>query len=343
MDIQTIRSSMHNFEEAVFLGMEFDAAGIPVLLAGIARERKRVQLYFYAAGKDAAQTQELCRKIEKKRQRGTLTKREELLGQIEGQGLEFDLLDMLRGIWVAGKEYGFQSGSGSGLEEYNLEGRTLVYQFLCQQVPFGFLEQTDLSNMQYVVFELEGEYDELPFSEQELEQMELLTSPRHCHISVKHKMKAPMGAQTGRGRTFFCERLQQEVTYYINHISLVDTLADYEKKQEKWKTERNVQDDQELFYQCIKDICPPGMRNILVEYECDDAFLEFYTREQLKEKVKINTGPAVAFFLAGKSQKEEGMHGKRMKVCVVQYPVEPDIQEVELELLGAVVQESMGC
>ena len=251
------------------------------------------------------------------------------------------MLDMLRGIWAAGKEYRFRSGSGSGLEEYNLEGRTLVYQFLCQQVPFGFLEQTDLSNMQYAVLELEEEYGELPFSRQDLEHMELLTSPRHCHIPVKHKMKAPIGAQTGKGRTFFCEWLQQEVTYYINHISLVDTLADYEKKHEKWETEGNVQEEHELFYQCIKDICPPGMRNILVEYECDDAFLEFYTREQLKEKVVSNTGPAVTFFLAGKPQKEEGMHGRRMKACVVQYPVEADIQEIELELLGAVVQEPM--
>lgn len=339
MDIQTIRSSMHKFEEAMFLGMELEAVGIPVLLAGIMRERKRVQLYFYAAGMDSVYSQERCTDVEKKRQRGTLTKREELLWQLEGQAQEFDLLDMLRGIRVAGKEYEFRSGSGSGLAEYNLEGRTLVYQFLCEDVPFGFLEQTDLSNMQYAVVDLEGEYGEIPFSRQELGQLELLTSPRHFHIPVKHGIKAPIGAQEGMGRTFYCEGLQREVTYYINNIYLVDTLADYEKKYEGQKAAGAVGEDSELFYGCIKEICPPGMRNIIVEYECDDAFLEFYTKNQLKEKVKM-TGSPVTFFLAGSPREEEGMHGKRMKVCVIQYPVEPDIQEIELELLGAIVQES---
>ncbi len=76
MDIKSIRSSMHKFEEAVFLGMEFDVGGIPVLLAGAAKEGKRVQLYFYAAGKDTAKAQEQNMEIEKQRQKGVLTKRE---------------------------------------------------------------------------------------------------------------------------------------------------------------------------------------------------------------------------------------------------------------------------
>lgn len=342
MDIQAIRSSMHDFEEAIFLGIEFDAGGIPVLLAGITREAKRVNLYFYAAGKDTAQAQEWNMEIEKKRQKGTLTKREELLWQLEGKGLEFDLLEMLRGIQVAGKEYGFRSGNGSGLEEYNLEGRMLLYQFLYHQVPFGFLEQVDLSNIQYAAVDLEGEYGELPFSRQDFGHVELLTASRNFHIPVKQEIKVPIGAQSGQSRTFFCEALNQEVAYYVNNITLVDKLADYEKKHKEWEEEGEVQEEQELFHNCIKEICPPGMRNIMVEYECDGGFLEFYAKEQLEETVKINTGPAVAFFLAGRPQKEEGMHGKRMKVCMIQYPVEADIQEIELELLGAVVQEPEG-
>ncbi len=339
MDIKSIRSSMHKFEEAVFLGMEFDVGGIPVLLAGAAKEGKRVQLYFYAAGKDTAKAQEQNMEIEKQRQKGVLTKREELLWQLEGQGLDFDLMGMIRGIKIAGIDYRFQSGNGSGLEEYNLEGRTLVYQFLCHQVPFGFLEQADLSNIQYAVFCLEGEYGELPFTKEDFGQAALLTGPRHFNIPVKHQITAPIGAQADRGYTFYCEGLKREVTYYINDISLVDTLADYEKKQQGW--EGNVQEDQELFHNCIKEICPPGMRNLMIEYECDDTFLEIYAKEQLEEKVKINTEPAVAFFLAGRAKKEMGMHGKRMKVCIIQYPVEPDIQEIELEVLGAIVQESL--
>lgn len=114
MDIKSIRSSMHKFEEAVFLGMEFDVGGIPVLLAGAAKEGKRVQLYFYAAGKDTAKAQEQNMEIEKQRQKGVLTKREELLWQLEGQGLDFDLMGMLRGIKIAGIDIGSSPGTAVG-------------------------------------------------------------------------------------------------------------------------------------------------------------------------------------------------------------------------------------
>ena len=43
MNIQMIRSCMHNFEEVIFLGKEVDAAGTLVLAAAAAREEKCVQ------------------------------------------------------------------------------------------------------------------------------------------------------------------------------------------------------------------------------------------------------------------------------------------------------------
>ena len=338
MNIQMIRSCMHNFEEVIFLGKEVDAAGTLVLAAAAAREEKCVQIYLFGVGEDARVFQERLVKMEKKRRRGTLAKREELLAELEENGT--CLLNLIRGVRVAGKDYEIRSGSGSGLEEYNLEGRMLLYQFLYRNVSFGFLEEQDFSMMQYAVLELEGEYEKLPFSREALDTLELLPQPRHYHISVKQKIKAPIGEQTGRMRKFFCAELQKEIPYCINCISLVDTFSSYEEKYRKGKEEGHFsQEDYEMFCSHLREICPPGMRNLMVEYECEEASLEFYAKEQLKEKVKISTGAAVSFFLAGRTEKKEGMHGMGMKSCMIQYPMRPDTQEVEMELLRAFVQE----
>lgn len=105
MNIQMIRSCMHNFEEAIFLGKEMEVAGTLILVAAITREEKTVQIYLFAEGEDTRALQEMRAKTAKKRQRGTLTKREELLAELGERGI--CLLDLVRGIRVAGKEYGF--------------------------------------------------------------------------------------------------------------------------------------------------------------------------------------------------------------------------------------------
>lgn len=341
MNIQMIRSCIHNFEEIIYLGKEIEVMGTQILAAAVAREEKNVQVYLFAEGEDTSALQEKCIKIEKKRRKGTLTKREEMLAELDERGV--CLLDLVRGIRVAGKEYELRSGSGSGLEEYNLEGRMLLYQFLYHNVSFGFLEEQDFSMMQYAVLELEGEYEKLPFSREDLETLEFLPQLRHYHIPVKQKIKAPIGEQTGRMRKFFCEELQREITYCINCISLVDTFSSYEAKYREMKDEGHFSEEEhEMFCNHLREICPPGMQNLMVEYECEEATLEFYAKEQLKEKVKINTGAAVTFFLAGRTEKKKGMHGKQMKSCMIQYPVRPDIQEIQLELLRAFVQEREG-
>ena len=58
MNIQMIRSCMHNFEEVIFLGKEVDAAGTLVLAAAAAREEKCVQIYLFGVGEDARVFQE---------------------------------------------------------------------------------------------------------------------------------------------------------------------------------------------------------------------------------------------------------------------------------------------
>lgn len=344
MTIGDIRSCMHNFEEAVYLGTELEIAGERTLLAGIFREEDRLMVCLFAEDEDVTELQEERVKMEKKRRRGTLTRREEKLTELKEGG--DSLLQIIRGIRVHGAEYEFRSGSGGRMEEYNLEGRGLVYQLVHHGVSFGFLEERPLSMVQYLIMELEGEYDRIPFEEEDLKALEFMTVPRHYHVPVKQKIKASVGAQSGKMRKFYCEKLQKEIPYYINYIELADTFSEMQERYDTMREEQPSgeqgfsQRDYELLMNYLKEICPPGMRNLQIEYECEEASLEFYTKKQLQEKVKINPGTgATAFFLAGKSTRKEGMHGKRMKVCFIQHPVEADIAEIELELLSAFVQE----
>lgn len=338
MNIQEIRSCMHHFEETIFLGKEMEASGVMVLVAGICREEKKLQMYLFSEGEDSRELQRKRREVEGKRQRGTLTKRQELLAELEEN--QVGLLDGIRGIVVDGKPYEFCSAWGSGMEECSLEGRVLVYQFLSNQVPFGFLEEQDFSRMQYAVMELEGEFEEIPFSRQELESLEFLLSPRYHHIPVKQKMKLPLGVQSGRMRKFLCGTLNREICYCINSIALVDTLEEYQKAYDKRGTQRKLpKEEEEMLFNHLRKICPPRMRNLQITYECEEAGLEFYTKGQLQEKVQVQEGSATAFFLAGRAEEKVGIHGQRLKVCLVPYPVKADTQEVELELLRAMVKE----
>ncbi|MCI9174172.1 MAG: hypothetical protein HFH49_04375 [Lachnospiraceae bacterium] len=393
MTIQDIRFSMHSFDQAVYVGKALEAAGERLLLAGVFRKENSVTLCLFAEDEDVTQLQKERVKMEKKRQRGTLTLRDEKMLNLKEDGN--NLMEFIRGIRVNGKEYEFRSGSGGRMEEYNLEGRCLVYHLLEHGVSFGFLEERPLSMVQCMAMELEGEYDRIPFSEQDLEDLAFLTAPRHYHVPVNQKIKVKIGAQNGKMRKFtdthgerqtaqdgkmrkltdahgerqaaengkmlkftdaqerraaedakgeHCGKQRREIPYYINEIELADTFSEFKERYDKMLAEQDSEEtgfsreDYEMFMEHLREICPPGMRNLQIAYECEEASLEFCTKQQLQEKVKSRNG-ATAFFLAGKSGKKKGMHGIDMKICLIQYPVEADISEIELELLSAYVQE----
>lgn len=347
MNIQAIRSCMPAFEETLLPGLELEAAGIPVLAAGVCRRGKNLMFYLFSEGEDPDEHMEKRMKLERKRRKGTLTKREELLANVELQ--EAGVMEVIRGIRVAGREYHFQSGSSGVLAEYNLEGRMLLYYLLSQNMSFGFLETRKLSGIQCTAMELEGEYETIPFSQQEFACLEFLEEKRYYHVPVKRKMKLHVGKQSGRKQTFSmkipdrrewgAESVQQrEITYYINNIRVEDSWTEIKAKYDEMLEQGILSDEKEyqMFLNHLEEICPQGMRNLVVEYECEEASLEFYTREQLQEKQKIKEGDgATAFFLAGRAAKGKGIHGMELRGCVIQYPVEPDISEVNLELLCA--------
>lgn len=338
MRIKELRCFLPEYDEELLVGHEYIIHDIPVILAGILREKQTLSLYLYEAGEDRKHEEEISKKLERKRRRGTLTRREELLMDLERT--DHSLLGDIQSIKVNGEKYDFSSGNGGGLEEYNIEGRMMLYHFLEHGLSLGLLEEQDLSQISYMKIGLSGEYDRIPFTKEDMEHLEFITNPRTYQIPVKKKMKVKPGMQSGKKRSFFCEELQKNVDYYINNIELVDTWTEMtERLQEFFKQSETSERQQQLWLEHLQEICPEGMRNVAVEYECEDASLEFHIREELLEKVKIQKGSAVSFFIMGHKKKGNGMHGKKLRSCLIQYPVEADIPEVELELLRAIVQE----
>lgn len=337
MDIKTMRCLLPQFQETLFIGKEMNLSGRSILAAGLCLENRTLKLYLFAEGSERSEYFEKLERMERKRRRGTLTRREELLAYLwEQQDQIFDILPEIR---VKGNSYELLSGTGGNLDEYDEEGRILLINFLLYKVNFGFLEERELSQIQYHILEFAGEYDRIPFTKEDLETMELLLQPRDYHVAVKQKMTLEIGAQRGRKQKFFCGQTGQEVEYFINRVELIDIQEELCHRCEELLSQgRMTREQVEEYKKHMNNMCPQGKRLLAVEYECDNASLEFYTRAELLEKVKPIHG-AASFFLAGKLTSGLGMHGKELKTALLYHPVDPEIKQVELELLCASVKE----
>lgn len=335
MDIRTIRHMVPQVQKTMFLGKEIEILGEKVLAAAFCLTEYTLKLYLFAEGNDRMEDTEKFKKIERKRKRGTLTKREERLAQFEKskEGI-FDLLEEIR---VQGNVYGIASITGGRLGEFDGEGMMLFYYFLLNHVSFGGLEKSDLSNVENWILEFEGEYQQFPFSMEDLDTLEVVIKPRNFPVLVKRKMKVAVGKQKARKQKFFCEETGKDIEFFINVIELADIRTELLERYENMFQEGMVTQKEEFFIY-LDSLCPEGKRLVLVEYECENACLEFYTKEQLLERVKPIQG-ATSFFLVGKLKKSIGVHGMRLKASVIPYPVEADTEQIELELLCAFVQE----
>ncbi|NBH14087.1 hypothetical protein D3Z36_07795 [Lachnospiraceae bacterium] len=336
MDIKTMRSFLTQFQETLLVKKEMVLSGERILVAGICLEEETLKLYLFAEGKDRSAYFKNLERMERKRKKGTLTRREEILGQLEeGQNEIFDILPEIR---INGKLYEFSSGTSGNLEEYDEWGRILLMNLLLHQAEFGFLEERELSLIAYHILEFAGKYDRIPFTKEDLQTLEFIHKPKNYHVPVKRKMTLKLGEQKGGRQSFFCEKTGKRVEFFINSVKLVDLQKEiYQKSEELLRRGRMSGEQAEEYREHMKKLCPADKRLIVVAYECGEAFLEFYTREELLETVKP-VCCAESYFLLGRFADGSGMHGKELKTALIYQPVEPDIKEVELELLCAFVR-----
>lgn len=329
-DMQRIAAEIGEFEEELLIDRGISFGGRQWYLLAACRKGKTILVYLLAEHPEKKEEDIRRKKIWKKRSQGKMTKREELLGLIQHPE---NLTAEIEGIKTPQGEFNVSSVRGGGFEAYDAEGFVLLSHFLERGISAAAVKETDLSDMDYMEMELEGEFEKIPFS---AEDMTLLYHPKGRVVPVKKKMKLEIGKQYPRKYRFYCEELERNVEFYINEVSLYDSWTEIQKTRKQMDSLDMEEGQKADISRQLEEICPKGMYHLVIEYECEEGILEFYTKDQLQKTVETRAS-ATSIILAGHKNKgpEYGPHGFKRRSCMIQYPVAGDVTAIETELLTA--------
>lgn len=103
-----------------------------------------------------------------------------------------------------------------------------------------------------------------------------------------------------------------------------------------WRmSEEEFEQRKKQFWEILEEHCPKGKHYLAVEYECsEDISLNFYEKEYLDTIPKPREGSASSIFMCIKPEKEEGIHGYKLRGCVIQKPLDGDVHSLEAELFS---------
>lgn len=197
--------------------------------------------------------------------------------------------------------------------------------------------QLEWQQMAITKISFEGENREMPKFEGKI---------RVCFGSSIQEFltEQPFLAKVGEEQQFsFLSEQGKEITCYINSVQIYDIwkreqerFADeeYHQKMLEHMTEEEFTQMKDMFWQTLEETCPKGKCFMTVEYECSqDVTLMLYAKEYL-DTIPEPMSSASALFFGSKSSKESGSHGYPLHTSVIQYPVAPEVQELELELFS---------
>ena len=242
-----------------------------------------------------------------------------------------------------GKVYAVAGVNSSITENYNMAEYMLFYLMMRKygwKIPEESLLYTaDWECLQMSVIELRDEMEELPDWGVDLEivkdshsKTELLEIPVILTCG-KHPV---ISFQLGDGTQAEC---------YINKIFLKDVWADLEHRFEDEEYRNRVlehvsmEEYQKMKGQCEEALladCPRGKCYIIVEYECSkDVAVNFYATSYLDSKPQGHSGSATSLLIMHRPDAQKGMHGLKLRSCVIQTPIEPDeASSLEAELFS---------
>lgn len=131
---------------------------------------------------------------------------------------------------------------------------------------------------------------------------------------------------------------------YINKIDTMDVWADteekfanieYRKRMLQHMTEEQLEDTKRDFLKALEQQCPRGKHYMVIEYECTQEIgLTFYDREYLDTVPKPSKGGATSVFMNVKPEAETGAHGRKLRGCVIQKPLDKHEKILEAELFS---------
>lgn len=241
-----------------------------------------------------------------------------------------------------GKIYAVSGANSSVTENYNIAEHILFY-LMMREHGWKISEKSPLYTidwecLQMLVIELRDEMEELPDWGIDLE----IVKDSHSKTEL---LEIPVILTCGEHPVIsFQLEDGTQAECYINKICLEDVWADFEHRfeDEEYRNRAlehiSIEEFQKMKEQCEEALlanCPRGKCYILVEYECSiDVAVNFYATSHLDSKPQAHSVSATSLLIMYRPDAQVGMHGLKLRGCVLQTPIEPDATSLEAELFS---------
>lgn len=241
-----------------------------------------------------------------------------------------------------GKVYAVAGASSSVTNNYNMAEHMLIYLKMREKgwkMPEKSpLYTADWKCLQMSVIELRDEMEELPDWGMGLE----VVKDSHSKTEV---LEIPVNLTCGEHPVILFHLGDgTPAECYINKICLEDVWADHERRftDEEYINRVlehvSMEEFQKMKEQCEEALlanCPRGKCYMLVEYECNaDVAVNFYATSYLDSKPQVHSGGATSLLIMHRPDAKEGIHGLKLRGCVIQTPIEPNVTSLEVEVFS---------
>lgn len=340
MDFEILKVFRENyaFDEIQIIGKDVDIDGEPFHIAAMARCGQEVKLFVLSR----------CQSFEEMNSSGYCsldgkTNRERMKRTVCNDG-QFTFLKEIR---QGDNIITFRSAATGNIENGDYAQTYVLFMRLMdagwepeKQSPFY---EMNWKNIALTEAALAGEFDVLPKLDLSADGVPAvgMTSPG----ADTGLLSIPVLLETGKEQNVpFIMKDNTQAVCYINRVFSQDMWEEQERQfaDEEYRgkmlqhmSEEQLNEMKERLDAALENICPRGKHFLVVEYECsEDVSLEFYGKDCLDAVPKPSKGSASMIMMHTKPDKSTGIHGLKLRACVVETPVEPGSNELEAELFS---------
>lgn len=323
-----------SYDEVKVIGRDAQLDGHFVHIIGMTLKNKKAFVYALELAKCFDAEEENFQNLMDK------THRQQLKNSYENE--RNSALLRIREFHSNGKVYTAAGANLSVTQNYNMAEHMFFYLMMREQ-GWKMQEESPLYTLdwkclQLAVIELKDEMEQLPDWTMDLEvvkdsysKTEVLEIP----VVLTCKEQPVISFQLKDGTQAKC---------YINKISLHDVWEEQERRFNDKKyinkilEQGSMEQFQEMKKLCEEALlaeCPRGKCYLIAEYECStDIAVNFYASSYLNSKTHVHSQSASSLLIMHRPEAEKGIHGLKLRACVIQTSIEPDITSLETELFS---------
>lgn len=348
MNLKDMKDGFPIIKEECIVDREFTILGTTVLFLGFALIDETLRVYLLSRDQQEEELEDSL--IHRKREKGILTKREEQLASVlrNRNQAEHQAEHNIKSISIANKNFDFSTASSTRVTEYSVEEKCMIFHYIQAGLSFASFEEFEIEELVMTTVILEGEYNKIPFNQSQIDTMMFECRDFYHTIPIKKKLLLTIGEGKPRKYSFISEHNGKKYEFYIENTSFFDPWKDAEERFEdpRYKerfSKEQMEEMKQTILQSLEGSIERGKQYILVEYESEEAILNFYASSYLKEKIenKSTNGSASFSCYLFKSDTPYGKHGLTKKVTCIQYPVDKGIKTIAVEILSAQIGEKI--